>query len=269
MRRVLRGHRGAVLALFAVDNLLLSGGRDNVVRVWDMEALVCRRVLAGHKDDVVHISGARLAAPDAEAPAIGDRDPSPAPDPSLGTLFATARRPPPPPSALPALPSVHSPARRLGFRSLRPFVRVHRECQSDCRRKPCFWHTMPLGREESLSRVRPAAALVSMRPAQWLMGGRCGMQRGRHGAAVAVEVLELRAYLRLRRLRGCARRAPVPGHHCHRQARRPAARSTLAGAARPRHAAAPSAPADHAPATPVPATGGSAGHLADRLPGWR
>ena len=31
-RRVLRGHRGSVLTLFGLDNLLLSGGRDNVVR---------------------------------------------------------------------------------------------------------------------------------------------------------------------------------------------------------------------------------------------
>ena len=30
--RILRGHRGSVLALFGLDNLLLSGGRDNVVR---------------------------------------------------------------------------------------------------------------------------------------------------------------------------------------------------------------------------------------------
>jgi len=88
--KVLRGHRGAILALCAIDNLLLSGGRDNVVRVWDMEALVCRRVLAGHKDDVLQIGGVRLAAPSAEPPTIGDRDPSPTPEPSLGALFATA-----------------------------------------------------------------------------------------------------------------------------------------------------------------------------------
>ncbi len=30
--RVLRGHRGSVLTLFALDNLMLSGGRDNVIR---------------------------------------------------------------------------------------------------------------------------------------------------------------------------------------------------------------------------------------------
>lgn len=29
---VLRGHRGSILAMFALDNLLLSGGRDNTVR---------------------------------------------------------------------------------------------------------------------------------------------------------------------------------------------------------------------------------------------
>ena len=32
--RVLRGHRGAVLTLFALQGLLVSGGRDNVIRVW-------------------------------------------------------------------------------------------------------------------------------------------------------------------------------------------------------------------------------------------
>ncbi len=89
--RVLRGHRGSVLALFSIGGLLLSGGRDNLIRVWDSETLVCRRTLvrntsnmsqhtvvwlrqlhrsplncpcprtfspqAGHKDDVLSISG--------------------------------------------------------------------------------------------------------------------------------------------------------------------------------------------------------------------
>ena len=32
--RVLRGHRGSVLTLCALGGLLLSGGRDNVIRVW-------------------------------------------------------------------------------------------------------------------------------------------------------------------------------------------------------------------------------------------
>lgn len=88
--RVLRGHRGGILALFALDTLLLSGGRDNVVRVWDMEAMVCRRVLTGHHDDILHISGLRLTETTAESAPIGDRDPSPPPDRSLGALFATA-----------------------------------------------------------------------------------------------------------------------------------------------------------------------------------
>ena len=34
MSRVLRGHRGSVLTLYAFGNLLLSGGRDNIIRVW-------------------------------------------------------------------------------------------------------------------------------------------------------------------------------------------------------------------------------------------
>lgn len=32
--RVLRGHRGSVLTLYTAGNLLLSGGRDNIIRVW-------------------------------------------------------------------------------------------------------------------------------------------------------------------------------------------------------------------------------------------
>lgn len=32
--RVLRGHRGSVLTLYSTGSLLLSGGRDNVIRVW-------------------------------------------------------------------------------------------------------------------------------------------------------------------------------------------------------------------------------------------
>lgn len=30
--RVLRGHRGSILCLLAIGNLLLSGARDNVIR---------------------------------------------------------------------------------------------------------------------------------------------------------------------------------------------------------------------------------------------
>ena len=63
MCRLLRGHRGSVLTLCSLGGLLLSGGRDNIVRVWDMEALVCRRTLAGHKDDVLCIAGLRLQPP--------------------------------------------------------------------------------------------------------------------------------------------------------------------------------------------------------------
>lgn len=33
----------------------MSGGRDHVIRVWDMETLVCRHVLTGHRDDILHI----------------------------------------------------------------------------------------------------------------------------------------------------------------------------------------------------------------------
>lgn len=49
-----------MLTLYAVDNLLLSGGRDNLIRVWDLETMCFRRTLHGHKDDVLAISGVRL-----------------------------------------------------------------------------------------------------------------------------------------------------------------------------------------------------------------
>ena len=42
---------------------MLSGGRDNIIRVWDMDALVCRRTLAGHRDDVMCIAGLGLEPP--------------------------------------------------------------------------------------------------------------------------------------------------------------------------------------------------------------
>jgi len=63
MCRVLRGHRGSVLSLCSLGGLLLSGGRDNIIRVWDMDALVCRRTLAGHRDDVMCIAGLSLQPP--------------------------------------------------------------------------------------------------------------------------------------------------------------------------------------------------------------
>lgn len=63
MCRVLRGHRGSVLSLCSLGGLLLSGGRDNIIRVWDMDALVCRRTLAGHRDDVMCIAGLGLEPP--------------------------------------------------------------------------------------------------------------------------------------------------------------------------------------------------------------
>ncbi len=63
LSRVLRGHRGSVLSLCSLGGLLLSGGRDNIIRVWDMDALVCRRTLAGHRDDVMCIAGLSLQPP--------------------------------------------------------------------------------------------------------------------------------------------------------------------------------------------------------------
>ncbi|KAG2445688.1 hypothetical protein HXX76_000296 [Chlamydomonas incerta] len=59
---VLRGHRGSVLCLLGLGpNLLLSGARDNTIRVWDLEMdMLCRRTLAGHKDDVTGLSAISL-----------------------------------------------------------------------------------------------------------------------------------------------------------------------------------------------------------------
>ena len=54
--RVLRGHRGSVLALLALGSLLISGGRSGLLRVWDLEALVCRRTLTGHHADVLSMA---------------------------------------------------------------------------------------------------------------------------------------------------------------------------------------------------------------------
>jgi acetylornithine deacetylase/succinyl-diaminopimelate desuccinylase-like protein/WD40 repeat protein len=57
--RALRGHRGSVLCLLAVGSggMVLSGARDNTVRVWDLGMDgVCRRTLLGHKDDVVALA---------------------------------------------------------------------------------------------------------------------------------------------------------------------------------------------------------------------
>jgi WD40 repeat protein len=38
-----------------------SGGRDHLIRVWDVETLVCRRTLAGHTDDVLSLGGVSVS----------------------------------------------------------------------------------------------------------------------------------------------------------------------------------------------------------------
>ena len=56
----LRGHRGSVLCLLAAGagSLLISGARDNTIRVWDLELdMMCRCTLTGHKDDVLALAG--------------------------------------------------------------------------------------------------------------------------------------------------------------------------------------------------------------------
>eukprot|EP00889_Picochlorum_renovo_P002229 jgi/Picre1/29259/NNA_004651.t1 len=55
-QKVLRGHRGSVLALTRIKGFLLSGGRDSVVRVWDLETWVCCDILRGHESSVLSIS---------------------------------------------------------------------------------------------------------------------------------------------------------------------------------------------------------------------
>jgi len=57
-KAVLRGHTGEVLSLATAVklHLLISGSRDNTMRVWDMEVLCCRRTISGHQNDVVGIA---------------------------------------------------------------------------------------------------------------------------------------------------------------------------------------------------------------------
>lgn len=43
--------------------LLCSGGRDHLIRVWDVETLVCRRTLGGHTDDILSLSGVSVSVP--------------------------------------------------------------------------------------------------------------------------------------------------------------------------------------------------------------
>ncbi len=71
-------------------------------RVWDMDALVCRRTLLGHRDDVLHISGLPLGAAGGPSPPTsrgatpdGDADGAangfdPAEEPSPGCATVTA-----------------------------------------------------------------------------------------------------------------------------------------------------------------------------------
>ena len=51
--RVLRGHRGSVLTLFALQGLLLSGGRDNIIRVWVRTPLDHAQALLLHRGQAI------------------------------------------------------------------------------------------------------------------------------------------------------------------------------------------------------------------------
>lgn len=44
------------MTLCVVGDLLLSGGRDARIRVWDLDVKCCRRTLPGHTADVLHLA---------------------------------------------------------------------------------------------------------------------------------------------------------------------------------------------------------------------
>eukprot|EP00197_Chlamydomonas_leiostraca_P006097 CAMPEP_0202881342 /NCGR_PEP_ID=MMETSP1391-20130828/36395_1 /ASSEMBLY_ACC=CAM_ASM_000867 /TAXON_ID=1034604 /ORGANISM="Chlamydomonas leiostraca, Strain SAG 11-49" /LENGTH=190 /DNA_ID=CAMNT_0049564013 /DNA_START=32 /DNA_END=601 /DNA_ORIENTATION=- len=47
-----------------MGSLLVSGARDNTMRVWDMDLdMMCRRAVTGHKDDVAALAAVNLLAP--------------------------------------------------------------------------------------------------------------------------------------------------------------------------------------------------------------
>lgn len=53
---VVRHRRSLIGAGSPTGDLLLSGGRDATIRVWDLDTCCCRRTLPGHTADVLNMS---------------------------------------------------------------------------------------------------------------------------------------------------------------------------------------------------------------------
>jgi hypothetical protein len=65
-RYVLRLWMWLIRSFLTAGELLLSGGRDATIRVWDLEVKCCRRTLPGHTADVLHLAALIPNLADAE-----------------------------------------------------------------------------------------------------------------------------------------------------------------------------------------------------------
>lgn len=54
-KRVLTGHTGSVLCLQFDENVIVSGSSDSTVRIWDLETGVIRSTLIHHSEAVLHL----------------------------------------------------------------------------------------------------------------------------------------------------------------------------------------------------------------------
>lgn len=86
--------------MYAGD-LLLSGGRDATIRVWDLDVKCCRRTLPGHTADVLHLAVLSPKRPRNPAP-----NPAPPELPVDSMPFALVDTPAPEGSAVDMLPCV-------------------------------------------------------------------------------------------------------------------------------------------------------------------